>query len=108
MWRGVDVKWLANPCRTREGSVCSGRGKFLTPARKFADKPTPGKFGVAKDDKGETMCLVRAKLGNKSISSLVASKDVARFQSSLATMMKGNMDALKKVEKKKKEKKLAQ
>jgi hypothetical protein len=46
----------------------------------------------------------RAKLGNKGISTLVAQKDVARFQSALGTMMKGNMDALKKPEKEKKKK----
>lgn len=46
----------------------------------------------------------RAKLGSKAISTLVAQKDVARFQSSLGTMMKGNMDALKRPEKEKKKK----
>ena len=35
---------------------------------------------------------------------MVAQKDVARFQSALGTMMKGNMDALKKPEKEKKKK----
>lgn len=55
-----------------------------------------------KNRAADSSLLDRAKLGKKSISSLVANKDVARFQASLSTMMKGNMDALKKAEKKKK------
>ena len=52
-------------------------------------------------EEGEVVCLVRATDGKKKISSHVRGKDVVRFQMSLNTIQRANMDALKRKEKNK-------
>ena len=47
-------------------------------------------------------CLVRAKAGKRTISTIVAGKDQAKFQMSYTTILKARMDGLKKREKQKK------
>ncbi|CAN6543201.1 unnamed protein product [Malus baccata var. baccata] len=49
-------------------------------------------------------CLIRATLGNKTISTSVGPKEHQRFQSSYATVLKAHMTALKKRERKEKKK----
>ncbi|XP_076359170.1 signal recognition particle 14 kDa protein-like, partial [Tachypleus tridentatus] len=44
----------------------------------------------------EYKCLVRAHLGNKKIATVINAKDVNRFQVAYASLLKGNMDGLKK------------
>jgi len=46
-------------------------------------------------------CLIRAKLQNRKIATLVPAKDVNRFQLSYCSVLRGNMDALKKTKKNK-------
>lgn len=46
-------------------------------------------------------CLVRAKLQNRKISTLVPAKDVNKFQLAYCSLLRGNMDALKKTKKNK-------
>uniref|UniRef100_T1IPU6 Signal recognition particle 14 kDa protein n=1 Tax=Strigamia maritima TaxID=126957 RepID=T1IPU6_STRMM len=48
----------------------------------------------------EYKCLIRAKLGNKKISTVIHAKDINKFQLAYASVLKGNMDALKKRDKK--------
>ncbi|KAM1135407.1 hypothetical protein ACFX2J_044244 [Malus domestica] len=49
-------------------------------------------------------CLIRATLGNKTISTSVGPKEHQRFQSSYATILRAHMTALKKRERKEKKK----
>jgi hypothetical protein len=67
--------------------------------------PKPSKKGKPNPEGSDPLCLIRAKLGNNSISTTVPQKDVPRFQTAFGTILKGNMDALKKPEKEKKDKK---
>lgn len=50
-------------------------------------------------------CLVRATTDKRKIATVVTAKDQPRFQESYNTILKAHMDALKKREKKKGEKK---
>ncbi|XAR62562.1 hypothetical protein NMG60_11017368 [Bertholletia excelsa] len=52
----------------------------------------------------EFKCLVRATDGKKTISTIVGMKDHQRFQASYATILKAQMTALKKRERKEKRK----
>ncbi|ELT93540.1 hypothetical protein CAPTEDRAFT_223855 [Capitella teleta] len=47
----------------------------------------------------EYRCLIRAVLGSKKISTVIAQKDVNKFQLAYCNLLKGNMDGLKKKEK---------
>lgn len=67
--------------------------------------PKPSKKGKPNPEGSDPLCLIRAKLGSNCISTVVPQKDVPRFQSAFGTILKGNMDALKKPEKEKKDKK---
>lgn len=44
----------------------------------------------------EYKCLVRAVFGSKKLSTVVAAKDINRFQLAYANLLKANMDTLKK------------
>ena len=55
----------------------------------------------------EMMCLIRARLGNEKISSVVHAKEVNKFQLAYCNLLKNHMDGLKK-QKKAKLKKAAQ
>eukprot|EP00742_Colponemidia_sp_Colp-10_P006469 GILJ01006930.1.p2 GENE.GILJ01006930.1~~GILJ01006930.1.p2 ORF type:complete len:115 (+),score=21.73 GILJ01006930.1:81-425(+) len=48
----------------------------------------------------EPKCLVRATVGKKKVSCLIAAKDILRFQTALTGIMKLHMDGLKKTVKK--------
>jgi len=48
----------------------------------------------------ENKCLIRAHLDDKKISTIVASKDMNRFQQAYANLLKGNLHGLKKKDKK--------
>ncbi|XP_064602348.1 signal recognition particle 14 kDa protein-like [Liolophura sinensis] len=62
-------------------------------------KPRPGRGG-SQLEPSEYKCLVRAQLANKKISTVITQKDVNRFQLAYANLLKGNMDGLKKKDKK--------
>ncbi|KAG0421796.1 hypothetical protein HPB47_002335 [Ixodes persulcatus] len=49
----------------------------------------------------EYKCLLRAHGGPKKISTVINAKDVNRFQLAYANLLKGNIDGLKKKDKKK-------
>ncbi|XP_063430467.1 signal recognition particle 14 kDa protein-like [Mytilus trossulus] len=61
-------------------------------------KPQPRKGNLP--DPTEFKCLIRASLGNKKLSTVVSQKDVNKFQMAYANLLKGNMDGLKKKDKK--------
>ncbi|KAK3094092.1 hypothetical protein FSP39_024062 [Pinctada imbricata] len=61
-------------------------------------KPEPRKGSLPEPH--EYKCLVRATLGNKKISTVINQKDVNKFQMAYANVLKGNMDGLKKKDKK--------
>ncbi|XP_030855173.1 signal recognition particle 14 kDa protein [Strongylocentrotus purpuratus] len=50
-------------------------------------------------DQSEHKCLFRATNGKKKISTVISTKDVTKFQMAYANVMKGNMDGLKKRDK---------
>ncbi|XP_046402216.1 signal recognition particle 14 kDa protein [Ischnura elegans] len=56
----------------------------------------------------EYLCLMRATLGNKKISTVVHPKDVNKFQQAYCNLLKGNLDGLKKLKKSKKKAKATQ
>ncbi|VDN54566.1 unnamed protein product [Dracunculus medinensis] len=65
-------------------------------------KPIPSlnKTSNVKTEKSEDLCLFRAKLGNKKISTVVHAKEVNKFHLAYAQVLKVNMDNLKKRERK--------
>ena len=77
-------------------------------------KPKPRKVKAGKKEgekeqiqPDEHLCLIRAKTGNKKISTTISSKKVTKFQINMASVMRSNCTALKRKEKLKKEKKKA-
>ena len=71
---------------------------FLTMKRTNM-KPRSSKAPAKEED---YKCLVRATVGKRTISTVVAGKDHAKFQQSYTTILKARMDGLKKREKQKK------
>ncbi|XP_062616120.1 signal recognition particle 14 kDa protein-like [Saccostrea cucullata] len=61
-------------------------------------KPEPRKGSLPEPH--EYKCLLRATLGNKKLSTVINQKDVNKFQLAYANLLKGNMDGLKKKDKK--------
>ncbi|KAL1512677.1 hypothetical protein ABEB36_002233 [Hypothenemus hampei] len=47
----------------------------------------------------EHMCLVRAKFRSKKIATVVHQRDVNKFQVAYSSLLKGNLDGLKKLKK---------
>ncbi|XP_067133452.1 signal recognition particle 14 kDa protein-like [Centruroides vittatus] len=65
-------------------------------------KPKPSNVPVSPSMQvNEFKCLIKAKLGNKKLTTVVSAKDVNKFQLAYANLLKGNMDGLKKKDKKK-------
>lgn len=62
-------------------------------------KPTPREGRKPLPEPSEYMCLVRATLKNKKISTVVHPKDVNKFQQAYCNLLKGNLDGLKKLKK---------
>ncbi|KAK2140136.1 hypothetical protein LSH36_1471g00000 [Paralvinella palmiformis] len=67
-------------------------------------KPKPRKGRPQPPEPSEYKCLIRASLGNSKISTVINQKDVNKFHLAYANLIKGNMDGLKKKEKKGKSK----
>ena len=53
----------------------------------------------------EGLCLIRASNGKKKLSTVVSAKDINKFQMAYASVLRANIDGLKKHGKKKKPKK---
>lgn len=65
-------------------------------------KPRPEKLAANPiQPPAEYKCLLRAHAGSKKIATVINAKDVNRFQLAYANLLKGNIDGLKKKDKKK-------
>ncbi|PSN43885.1 Signal recognition particle 14 kDa protein [Blattella germanica] len=62
-------------------------------------KPTPREGRKPLPEPTEYMCLMRATLRNKKITTVVHPKDVNKFQQAYCNLLKGNLDGLKKLKK---------
>ena len=74
--------------------------------RECVDAGKEGKKGVAVDP-AEWRCLVRAVGPKQKFSTMIAAKDHRRFMKSYGNILKVSLDALKKKERKRPEKKKA-
>jgi len=95
------------------------KGSIVLTMKKYdgRDKPKPRKAkptrpgGAVPSSSSESVneykCLLRAQLSSKKISTVVSSKDVNKFVLAYNSLLKGNMDGLKKREKSKEKKKSA-
>jgi len=93
------------------------KGSIVLTMKKYdgRDKPKPRKAKSARpggasassssESVSEYKCLLRAQLSSKKISTVVSSKDVNKFVLAYNSLLKGNMDGLKKREKSKEKKK---
>ncbi|XP_032811708.1 signal recognition particle 14 kDa protein isoform X1 [Petromyzon marinus] len=69
-------------------------------------KPIPKKGTVdSVQEPAENKCLLRASDGKKKISTVISSKEVNKFQMAYSSLLRANMDGLKKKDKKNKTKK---
>jgi len=84
--------------RSRTG----GPGSVVVTMKRYDGhtKPKPRDGTVAGQQHQELKCLMRAKLGTQTISTVVNPKDINKFQLAYASLLKLNMDNLKKREKK--------
>eukprot|EP00118_Oscarella_pearsei_P025699 m.308609 g.308609 ORF g.308609 m.308609 type:complete len:118 (+) comp44374_c0_seq1:161-514(+) len=97
--------FLSELTRMFEKSKSSGSVTLTMKKYNGKVKPTPRKSKVEKGDSAfdpeVNKCLVRATVGRKKrISTVISSKDVTKFQMAYANLLKANMDALKKRDKK--------
>ncbi|KAK9702185.1 Signal recognition particle 14kD protein [Popillia japonica] len=60
-------------------------------------KPRPGRPPLPESQ--EHMCIVRAKSRTKKISTVIHQKDINKFQVAYSSLLKGNLDGLKKLKK---------
>lgn len=63
------------------------------------DRPTPREGTPVLPKPQEHMCLVRAKFRQKKIATVIHQKDVNKFQLAYSSLLKGNLDGLKKLKK---------
>eukprot|EP00241_Pyramimonas_parkeae_P008989 CAMPEP_0114261076 /NCGR_PEP_ID=MMETSP0058-20121206/20896_1 /TAXON_ID=36894 /ORGANISM="Pyramimonas parkeae, CCMP726" /LENGTH=91 /DNA_ID=CAMNT_0001376491 /DNA_START=297 /DNA_END=572 /DNA_ORIENTATION=+ len=77
----------------------------LKPRTKYGGKRTSLAETEDRTMGDDYQCLIRATDGKKTISTTVASKDHMRFQAAYSVLLKAHMDALKKRERDKKNRK---
>ncbi|KAJ3649225.1 hypothetical protein Zmor_020978 [Zophobas morio] len=65
------------------------------------DRPIPRDGKTPLPNPQEHMCLVRAKSRTKKISTVIHQKDINKFQVAYSSLLKGNLDGLKKLKKSK-------
>lgn len=63
------------------------------------DKPKPREGRPPLPEPQENLCLIRAKLRSKKIATVVHQKDINKFQVAYSSLLKGNLDGLKKLKK---------
>ncbi|XP_022907302.1 signal recognition particle 14 kDa protein [Onthophagus taurus] len=63
------------------------------------DKPIPRRGNPPLPEPQEHMCIVRAKSRTKKISTVIHQKDINKFQVAYSSLLKGNLDGLKKLKK---------
>ncbi|XP_044263950.1 signal recognition particle 14 kDa protein [Tribolium madens] len=65
------------------------------------DRPEPREGKPPLPTPQEHLCLVRAKSRSKKISTVIHQKDINKFQVAYSSLLKGNLDGLKKLKKSK-------
>lgn len=63
------------------------------------DRPKPREGRPPLPEPQENMCLVRAKSRSKKIATVVHQRDINKFQVAYSSLLKGNLDGLKKLKK---------
>lgn len=63
------------------------------------DRPKPREGKPPLPEPQENMCIVRAKSRTKKISTIIHQKDINKFQVAYSSLLKGNLDGLKKLKK---------
>lgn len=63
------------------------------------NRPKPREGNPPLPEPSEHMCLIRAKLRSKKIATVIHQKDVNKFQVAYSSLLKGNIDGLKKIKK---------
>ncbi|KAJ8925562.1 hypothetical protein NQ315_009402 [Exocentrus adspersus] len=63
------------------------------------DRPKPREGKPPLPESQEHMCLVRAKFRSKKIATVIHQKDVNKFQVAYSSLLKGNLDGLRKLKK---------
>ncbi|KAJ8952852.1 hypothetical protein NQ314_007458 [Rhamnusium bicolor] len=63
------------------------------------DRPTPRVGKPPLPESQEHMCLVRAKFRSQKIATVIHQRDVNKFQVAYSSLLKGNLDGLKKLKK---------
>uniref|UniRef100_A0A1B6GLV5 Signal recognition particle 14 kDa protein n=1 Tax=Cuerna arida TaxID=1464854 RepID=A0A1B6GLV5_9HEMI len=71
-------------------------------------KPEPREGNKPLPEPTEYTCLIRAKVNNKKLATIVHSRDVNKFQLAYCNLLKGNLDGLKKLKKSKAKSKATQ
>ncbi|XP_032811709.1 signal recognition particle 14 kDa protein isoform X2 [Petromyzon marinus] len=93
---------------TRLFQKCRTSGSVYMTMKKYdgRTKPIPKKGTVdSVQEPAENKCLLRASDGKKKISTVISSKEVNKFQMAYSSLLRANMDGLKKKDKKNKTKK---
>ncbi|CAH1116338.1 unnamed protein product [Phaedon cochleariae] len=73
------------------------RESFICYDGRTRPTPRPGKPPLPEPQ--EHMCLVRAKFRSSKIATVIHQKDVNKFQVAYSSLLKGNIDGLKKLKK---------
>ncbi|CAK8687129.1 signal recognition particle 14 kDa protein-like [Clavelina lepadiformis] len=95
---------------------CRNSGTVYVTMKKYdgRTKPKPRKnkinvkVKVQPSATGEGLCLIRATNGKKKLSTVVNAKDINRFQMAYTSVLRANLDGLKKHGKKKAKTKVAE
>ncbi|XP_065186914.1 signal recognition particle 14 kDa protein-like [Sycon ciliatum] len=92
---------------TRFFTRSKATGTVYITTKRYTGQTKPKPRGVkdeAESSSDQKMCLIRATLNKKKISTVINSKDVNRFQMAYANLLKAHMDGLKKPERTKSKK----
>ncbi|XP_043274165.1 signal recognition particle 14 kDa protein [Venturia canescens] len=91
--------FLTELTRLFEKSRLSGSVVLTIKRFNGQNKPVPRKGRPPLPKPTEYMCLVRATLRSKKISTVIHSKDVNKFQQAYWSLLKSNINGLKKLKK---------
>ncbi|XP_051161054.1 signal recognition particle 14 kDa protein [Leptopilina boulardi] len=91
--------FLAELTRLFEKSRVSGAVSLTIKRFNGHNKPVPRKSKPPLPVPSEYLCLVRASLSSKKISTVIHPKDVNKFQQAYWNLLKSNINGLKKLKK---------
>ncbi|XP_010610310.1 signal recognition particle 14 kDa protein-like [Fukomys damarensis] len=92
---------------TRLFQKCRPSGSMFITLKKYdgRTRSLPKKGSVEGFEPSDNKCLLRTTDGKKNISTVASSKEVNKFQMAYSSLLRANMDGLKKRDKKSKNKK---